>query len=749
MREKNVTFFEQNSVILVSYALALTLSLSIFTIYDCAGTIPIWIIFPATAVFCIILYLVCNLADKHHFTGGVVIAFVTFLLARLFTTVSQIGLSRYEVGFLEWLLTKGSDVDGAFYYMLGLFLFFPTFFCITVYYFSQTLYRMFFLTLLSLIPCVLYVKVMSEINNVYLILIALLNVGIFIMHQRKREEKVKKVGGFATVASSVTFILLLFLVTSFIPKVTETPYYDDFEDLFMGGDTSSDISSSFSELGDYSGDASGFFSISNRKLYTLAGDEISYLKRQNFDYYDFKKNRWYADKELAQTTSTPDEWFTVHQYLSLSGLRNAILAAEEYAPGFISSHGIKESTIRTKFNTDSLHTIRVQAENFGAIYYLSTSNCVNVMVSRDEPYYVTPSGTFFSESTPHDKDFSYSIQFYNDPLTQSTWIKNGGSDFTSKEAVAFLSDLRSVLSDHDDLLANVATAFLRQQVDADYYRSLCEENNEQIPEEIQKLALQITEGLENDYDKASALAEYFHTSGFVYDLGYRAPNKSPVYFLTQSKRGTCSDYATAYTLMARSVGLTVRYAEGYVPEHGEMYWQYTIKSKNSHAYPEVFIPNVGWMVFEPTVSLEDNTETGFPSFLNFFLKLRMDYGLVGVVVAFLVFLFVLLFVIRILAPLLGEGIFRIRLFLLKPDKAAVTAYGRIVKKGLRHGICDATKKTPYEMAEFLSSIGCDIHEMCYLVEKVLYGSGFCTPDKSVITSCYKLASKALLRYRKP
>ena len=69
-----------------------------------------------------------------------------------------------------------------------------------------------------------------------------------------------------------------------------------------------------------------------------------------------------------------------------------------------------------------------------------------------------------------------------------------------------------------------------------------------------------------------------------------------------SKTGTCSDFATAYTLMARSLGLTVRYTEGFSPDITSEENVFRIRASGSHAYPEVYIQNAGWMVFEPTVS---------------------------------------------------------------------------------------------------------------------------------------------------
>lgn len=102
-----------------------------------------------------------------------------------------------------------------------------------------------FLTLISLIPCVLYVKVMSEINNVSLVLIALCNVAVFILHRNSLRDMGKITKKATLIASGAVFMLMIFLVASAIPKQQEAPYYDEFEDLFMGGDTSSDIEDSF------------------------------------------------------------------------------------------------------------------------------------------------------------------------------------------------------------------------------------------------------------------------------------------------------------------------------------------------------------------------------------------------------------------------------------------------------------------------------------------------------------------------
>lgn len=726
-----------------AYALVLTLCFSLFVIYDAfSGTAALFLI-PGTLLICAAYFFLCAFVEKHRFIGSVLFGFVLFIVVRLFMFFSRYGMSAYQAVFLEWMLTKGSNAEGAVFFLISLFLFFTFFFSVTVYYFSKVLYRMFFLTLISLIPCVLYVKVMSEINNVSLVLIALCNVAVFILHRNSLRDMGKITKKATLIASGAVFMLMIFLVASAIPKQQEAPYYDEFEDLFMGGDTSSDIEDSFSDLSEFSGDASGFLSQSNRKMYSLYGSTASYLKRQNFDYYDFAKDRWYADETYSTTYSTPENWEAVEQYKNLPSLHSALLAAEEYEPGFLKTHHLNEIK-NLQLPLSLLQTTRIQSENFGASYFLVPSNviCLDVGELQDSCR-VTPGGAFFSEEGAHPLNFQYSYSYYTDYVYYNSWILAGGVDFDNEEALKLLTDLRNVLQENEDVWYNTASSYLHQQIEADYYRELCTENTLEISSELKDFALSLTDGLSNDYEKAAAIESFFQTGGFTYDLQYHAPDDSPEYFLFTGKTGTCSDFASAYVLLARAAGLTVRYAEGYTPE-AEGGNRYVIKNRDSHAFPEVFIQNIGWMVFEPTVA-----STGNGSPLRFLSRLRMDYGLMAVIAFFLVVLTVLATVLRVLLPLLTEWAFRIRLHVTSVPYGTLLAYKRLLKKGGRVFRENLKSKTPHELSELFLSIGCDISCLCHYAEQILYAPGFVAPiTQKQLCENYASACKALRRYRK-
>lgn len=80
------------------------------------------------------------------------------------------------------------------------------------------------------------------------------------------------------------------------------------------------------------------------------------------------------------------------------------------------------------------------------------------------------------------------------------------------------------------------------------------------------------------------------------------------YFLTESKKGSCSHFATAAALMCRYRGIPTRYVEGYVikPEdfpqnakNGDNV-TVTLTDERAHAWIEVYLDGYGWMPYEMT-----------------------------------------------------------------------------------------------------------------------------------------------------
>lgn len=131
----------------------------------------------------------------------------------------------------------------------------------------------------------------------------------------------------------------------------------------------------------------------------------------------------------------------------------------------------------------------------------------------------------------------------------------------------------------------------------------------QLPEdfspEIKALAENIAEGIDSPYSIAFAITRYLRI--FIDYSRTMPPSPSGVdpieWFLFEEKMGFCNYYATAQVLMLRSLGIPARLSVGYA--EGSYDFQtnaYTVREKNSHAWPEVYFVEYGWVTFEPTVS---------------------------------------------------------------------------------------------------------------------------------------------------
>jgi protein-glutamine gamma-glutamyltransferase len=121
---------------------------------------------------------------------------------------------------------------------------------------------------------------------------------------------------------------------------------------------------------------------------------------------------------------------------------------------------------------------------------------------------------------------------------------------------------------------------------------------------IKKLAEDVTAHSTSDYDKASELRRYL-IAHYSYTLNLTAPtgrDADPLaYFLFVRRAGHCEYFATAMTVMLRSIGIPARYVTGFLPgEYNDVGGDYIIRGSDAHAWVEVFFNGYGWMTFDPT-----------------------------------------------------------------------------------------------------------------------------------------------------
>ncbi len=149
---------------------------------------------------------------------------------------------------------------------------------------------------------------------------------------------------------------------------------------------------------------------------------------------------------------------------------------------------------------------------------------------------------------------------------------------------------------------------------------------ESLPSRVEDLAISLTTQIDNNYEKVKAI-EYYLSNNFNYTL---TPTSTPEendfvdYFLFEGKEGYCVYYATAMTVMVRTLGIPARYVEGYkmpsesyITPDGFPTNIYLVTNENAHAWVEVYLEGFGWIPFEPTAAFTDEfyrfteSETGY------------------------------------------------------------------------------------------------------------------------------------------
>jgi transglutaminase-like putative cysteine protease len=97
----------------------------------------------------------------------------------------------------------------------------------------------------------------------------------------------------------------------------------------------------------------------------------------------------------------------------------------------------------------------------------------------------------------------------------------------------------------------------------------------------------------------SLFRDYAYTPGCT-------SNKTTPYEVFAHKRGVCQDFTHLFICLARLLGVPARYVCGYIytGNTGEARAQ----SDSSHAWVELYIPNVGWKGFDPTNGILPNAD---------------------------------------------------------------------------------------------------------------------------------------------
>jgi len=251
--------------------------------------------------------------------------------------------------------------------------------------------------------------------------------------------------------------------------------------------------------------------------------------------------------------------------------------------------------------------------------------------------------------------------------------------------------------------------------------------NLELPEDldprIRNLAETLTAEETTVFDKVRAIELHL---AYEYEYDLRAPSGWPdelvSAFLFRTRRGYCYHFATAMVLMCRSIGVPARLAVGFMRGEARDTEEdlYVVRGEDAHAWPEIYMPYGGWMMFEPTPAARDEQQRTFADVWHdaaTSVKSGLSIGLIYAR-AYLpvVLLLILLLVLFVVGARGYQGVRRSRLLLNSPPQERITwVYRRMRELLATTGVADepqvAAKEFIQRLPDSLSHVRADAEEI--------------------------------------
>lgn len=127
---------------------------------------------------------------------------------------------------------------------------------------------------------------------------------------------------------------------------------------------------------------------------------------------------------------------------------------------------------------------------------------------------------------------------------------------------------------------------------------------EDLPTSIRETAEEITADISSPYRQAAALESWLQKNcTYTLTPGEPEEGRDFVEQFLEKREGYCVYYATAMTVMARTLGLPARYVTGYGLKENpneRSFYAYVATNATAHAWCEIYLSGIGWVPFDPT-----------------------------------------------------------------------------------------------------------------------------------------------------
>ncbi len=304
--------------------------------------------------------------------------------------------------------------------------------------------------------------------------------------------------------------------------------------------------------GDGSGDVDDSGNISGGNTGSGQGEPVTVMRiRSDIDGSVYLRQMSYGDYEF-------DRWGQAERYGVTIDRQSVRGGTVRYSANYLTGAALGSAGVAQ----GRLEVRPIKVSQYYLPYYLSTTELAYAVQSSDV--------------ANTDNDGEYSAYYYRYDYIADGGAKLAGVDLG--ELAAYESAYRDHVYEHYTSIPDSTREYMRGIV-----------------------AEQGFDGL--DVAQAvSAVARYVRGCAKYnaeYDRALDGENDVAVAFLDKYKEGICQHYATAATLIFRTLGIPARYTCGYTESARRNEWV-DVTNKKAHAWTEVYIDGAGWVYVEVT-----------------------------------------------------------------------------------------------------------------------------------------------------
>ena len=652
---------------------------------------------------------------------------LAFMMLWLSGALIGYGWSTSGVSFIDWFYVNSQEVGSVWYYNIFLFTGLGFFIISVLYYFTVYRFRIFGVMLVTMFPFVIYGKRSDNITTLNLTFMMTIFLAMMV-HQRLVTDDAKRLSKLR-INPSYTIALALFVsfvgaLTMVLPKPDYNSALEENRGIFKY--TIGANRTDYDDLNEESSPRFGADATGEILFYanSTENDEIIYIRRQSFDV--FRNDRWVNDEAYFS-------WYDL----------------EDDVENEVNSPLYLYSLMKRLAETGRYEDLGLTTDLFDKYGEYSINSYLNIFSSSYSPSYIPAPLMAKTDHLAYCFRAVHGEVYYNQGFGSNYGGLGVSYSYCGERfpEMMYITDLPFSWDDFKKIMLAACDNgdVTESQLNNIYRMYELYTDTEGVTEDIDKLAHEITDQYDTDYEKCEAIVDYFIKNGYIYDLDFEPDDESIDYFLFESKTGVCTSYATSMVLMARAVGIPSRYVEGFAALERDEEGSYVVRDSHAHAFVEAYIPGAGWMTFDPTVPdyknqirRDNNTDANVKAIGTF-----IDF--LSRIILFLGVMFVLIFIVFIDKVI--EYIFRIRMrFTRSNSLKAQLLYRRILR--LLDVSSDRSVNvrgmTPREILAFATSRGAEVSRAVEIFERSAFGS-YEPADVEVDAaySCYKQSWKAL------